>query len=347
MSGFHMGYPFMLLALLIVPAAILWRMWRGRAPVRLVPYAALWSAGGGGPSRWWIAAFYGALALMTIALARPQQADMVEKVEQQGYDLMLAVDLSSSMLSEDYQGPRGRINRLETARPIIQEFVAKRPDDRIGIAVFSRSAMTLAPLTTDHRWIGKQVATLRTGLLEDGTAIGDGLGVALNDIEYGRRNEGQDAQGSVGAFIILLTDGSNNSGDLTPAEATALARHRKIPIYAIGTGRNGMVPYPVFDATGRRVGTTQQRSALDIDALETMAAQTGGRFFMADDTAALKAAFGAIDKARKAQFHVRRTARVRELFMWFALPALLLLILAIRGLVRGTRPRAPARLEMA
>lgn len=345
MSGFRFAYPLVLLALLLIPAAMLWRMRWGRTPVLIVPHAARWSAGGGERRGWWIAALYAAIALGIVALARPQATDSLQKIEQHGYDLMLAVDLSTSMLSEDYQGPHGRINRLETIRPVIQAFIKGRPNDRIGIVVFAKRALTLAPLTTDHGWLAKQVASLRTGLIEDGTAIGDGLGIALSDLDIGRQDETRDdGPSAIGAFIVLLTDGSSNSGDLTPAEATALARYRKVPVYAIGTGRNGNVPFPVFDAAGKRTGTSQQPSAIDIDALKTIAAQTGGRFFMAGDTAALGAAFRAIDAARKAQFHVRSELRVREMFAWFAAPALALLIVALPGLLRlGRRRRLEAQ----
>jgi Ca-activated chloride channel family protein len=342
-NGFRFEDPQALLALLAIPAAILWRMRRGRASLLVIPYAASWSAGGGERSRWWIAALYVAIALAIVAFARPQRIDSLQKIEQHGYDLMLAVDLSTSMLSEDYEGSKGRINRLETIRPIILTFIKGRPNDRIGVVVFAKRALTLAPLTTDHGWLAGQVAALRNGLIEDGTAIGDGLGIALTDLDTGRQDEaGQertagDGHVSGGAFIVLLTDGSSNSGDLTPPEATALARYRKIPVYAIGTGRNGMVPFPVFDAAGRRTGTSQQPSAIDIDALKTMANETGGRFFMAGDTAALEAAFRAIDARQKAVFHIRSEVRIRELFAWFAIPALFLLIVALPGLLRGFR----------
>ncbi|WP_164157052.1 VWA domain-containing protein [Sandarakinorhabdus rubra] len=341
MPDVRFAYPVVLFGLLALPALLLWRRTRGRTPVRIVPHAAAWAGAGGMGGSLRIVALYAALALLIVALARPQRIGSDQKVEQQGYDLMLAIDLSTSMLSEDYQGPKGRINRLETIRPIIRQFIARRPNDRIGIAVFARRAITLAPLTTDHGWLARQVATLRTGLIEDGTAIGDGLGVALNNIARARgaaTDSGSNYGG--GAFIILLTDGSNNSGDLTPAEATALARFRRIPVYTVGTGRNGMVPFPVFAANGRRIGTSQQPSALDIDALKTIAAQTGGRFFMAGDTRALAAAFAAIDAARKARFSVRRSVRVDELFPWFALPAMLLLVVAAPGL---GRPRQAVR----
>lgn len=333
--------PLVLLALLVIPAVMLWRHFRGRAPLRVVPHAAAWSGAPRPPRCPSIAALYAALALIIVALARPQHVTADQRIEQQGYDLMLVVDLSTSMLSEDYRGPKGPINRLETIRPVIQKFINDRPDDRIGIAVFTKQALTLAPLTTDHAWLARQVAGLRTGLMEDGTAIGDGLGVALLDIAAGRPDAAAAGAGSdsVGAFIVLLTDGSNNSGELTPAEATALARYRKIPIYTVGTGRNGMVPFPVFDAAGKRTGTSLQPSTLDIDALKTIAAQTGGSFFMAGDSRALQAAFDAIDAARKAKFQVRRSVRVDELFAWALLPALALLLLAAQGLLRAPRRR--------
>lgn len=335
MAGLRFDQPLVLFALLVIPAIMAWRHYRGRAPLRVVPNAAAWAGTHRSQRRPWIVALYVALALVIAALARPQYIAADQRFAQQGYDLMLVVDLSTSMLSEDYQGPKGRINRLETIRPVIQQFVRNRPNDRIGITIFTRQALTLAPLTTDHGWLASQVASLRTGMMEDGTAIGDGLGIALLDIAAARPSAPGAAADSVGAFIVLLTDGSNNSGELTPAEATALARYRKIPIYTIGTGRNGMVPFPVFDASGKRVGTSQQPSTLDIEALRTIAAQTGGRFFMAGDTLALQSAFAAIDAARKAQFQVKRTVRVDEVFAWFAVPALLLLGAAAQGL----RPR--------
>ena len=343
MTGFRFDQPLVLLGLILVPAIIGWRYWFGRVPLRLVPHAAAWAGPDRNRQRPWIAALYPAIALMVIALARPVRIADDRRIVQQGYDLMLVVDLSTSMLSEDYQGPKGAINRLETIRPVVQQFVRNRPDDRIGIAVLARQALTLAPLTSDHRWLARQVASLRTGMLEDGTAIGDGLGVGLLNIAAARVNAGARAatppaaSETVGAFLVLLTDGSNNSGELSPAEATALARYRKIPIYTIGTGRNGMVPFPVFDARGRRIGTSPQPSAIDTDALRTIATQTGGRFFMAGDNKALQSAFAAIDTARKARFEVRHNARIDELFAWFAVPALLLLGLATWGLRTGNR----------
>lgn len=324
---------------LSIPALVLARRYRGREAVRVVPYAASWAAAHRERSPSWILGVYVAIALEVVALARPQLKDDLQTHEQRGYDLMLAVDLSTSMLSEDYVGPHGPVNRLDTIRPVIQQFIRQRVSDRIGIVVFAERAMTLSPLTTDHASLERAVAGLRVGLVKDGTAIGDAIGTALNDIEIGHKSETPvDNATAASAFVVLLTDGSNNTGALSPAEATMLARYRKIPVYAVGTGRNGKVPFPVLDSAGHRIGTTIEASAIDIEALRTIAAQTGGQLFMAGDTAGLRQAFGRIDQARKANFHLAHVLRVRELFAPFAAGALLALALAAPGLMRTRQP---------
>lgn len=323
MSSFQFASPGVLCLLLLIPALAAWRRWRGRAPIWLAPYAAAWSpprALPGGP--WRMICLYGVLALLVLALARPQRTDQRQEVVSRGYDLMLAIDLSSSMLAEDYVGPEGPINRLEAIRPALQAFVTERPNDRIGVVLFAAQAYTLAPLTTDHAWLAEQLATLQIGLLEDGTAMGDGLGIALAGLE--RPREDQDE--AVGRFVVLLTDGANTSGSLTPPQSTALARHRGVPVYAIGAGRNGMVPFPIFDDQGQRVGTRQFPSALDVEALQLMARETDGRFVQAGDTAALAEAFEAIDAAQKTAFQVRTRRVTTELFPWPLAGALLLLL---------------------
>jgi Ca-activated chloride channel family protein len=325
MTAYRFEHPWVLLALLLIPAVLLWRRWRGRAPVWLVPYAAAWTERGRLPvGTWRMAGVYAALALLTIAAARPQRVASHEEVVSRGYDLMLAIDLSTSMLAEDYRGPKGPINRLEAIRPIIQAFVTGRPDDRIGVVVFAGKAFTLAPLTTDHQWLEKQVAALSIGIVEDGTAVGDGLGIALTGLEASRRDD----EAAVGKFVILLTDGANTSGSLTPPQATAIARHRSVPVYTIGAGRNGMVPFPIFDDAGRRIGTRQFPSSLDVEALRTMSAETGGRYLQAGDLKALATAFKSIDAARKTEFRVKRRLVTTELFAWAAAPALACLLWA-------------------
>jgi Ca-activated chloride channel family protein len=325
MSGFQFAYPWLLLALLVVPAVIAWRRWRGRAPVWFVPYAAAWSPRTREPSEAWrLVLIYLALALLVIAAARPQRVDQREEVVSRGYDLMLAIDLSTSMLAEDFEGPAGRINRLEAVRPVVRDFIQGRPNDRIGIVVFAARAFTLSPLTTDHAFLDQKVADLKIGMLEDGTAIGDGLGIALTNLESDR----DDSEAAVGQFIILLTDGANTSGSLTPPQSTSIARFRKVPVYTIGAGRAGMVPFPIFNDAGIRIGTRQFPSAIDIDALKIMAGETGGRYTEADDNQALTAAFQSIDAARKTEFSVRTRTVTTELFAWPLGAALLALLIA-------------------
>ncbi len=302
----------------------------------LVPYAAAWRPRRSAPRRdWRMIAIYAGIGLLAIAAARPQYADERHEVVSRGYDLMLAVDLSSSMLAEDYSGPAGPINRLQAIRPVLQAFITRRPSDRIGVVLFAGRAYTLAPLTTTHRWLDTQLKELKVGVIEDGTAIGDALGISLTNLEASRGTSS-----GVGGFIILLTDGANTSGTLNPPQATAIARYRRIPIYTIGTGRNGMVPYPVFDAAGRRIGTQPRPSSLDVEALKTISAQTGGRYFEATDAKAVSAAFASIDEARKTETQTRSYAIVTELFAWAALPALALLLWA-GGVSLFRRVRAP------
>jgi Ca-activated chloride channel family protein len=339
---FRFDQPWFLLGVLLIPAVMAWRRWGGRAPVWLVPYASAWAARARMPSgSWRLICLYAAIVVLSLAAARPQRTDQRQEVVSRGYDLMLAIDLSTSMLAEDYTGPDGkRINRMDALKPIIQSFIASRKDDRIGVVLFAAKADTLAPLTTDHAWLARQVDAMRIGMLEDGTAIGDGLGIALTNLED--RNLAPEAA-SVGKFVILLTDGANTSGSLTPPQSTGIAKFRGVPVYTIAAGRNGMVPFPIFDDYGRRIGTRMFPSSLDIEAMKTMAAETGGHFSQAGDVKSLDEAFKAIDRARKTEFRVSTRLTTTELFPWFLAPGLALMLLAapVWGAIRWRRPRLP------
>ncbi len=321
MAAFGFEYPWVLAGLLSLPAAMLLRRHLGRVDVLSVPYASAWQPRGAAPPRSaWIVLIYTAMVLLDVAAARPQYIHQEREVAARGYDLMLAVDLSTSMLAEDYAGPNGSINRLEAIRPIIKAFVAGRPADRIGVVVFAGRAYTLSPPTTDHRWLQKQLSALKIGEMEDGTAIGDGLGIALTHLETHSDDP------AVGSFIVLLTDGANTGGVLTPPQSTLIAQHRKIPIFTIGAGRDGLVPYPVFDNGGHRTGTRQLPFGTDEESLRIIARTTGGEYFRADDVAAVQRAFADIDRAEKAQFHGNIVWSTRELFYLPLLPALALLL---------------------
>jgi Ca-activated chloride channel homolog len=309
-------------ALLAVAVVIVLRG-RRSVPVLLVPFAAAWHRPSlTGASRLPVGLAFAGLVLLIAALARPQRVEDKREVRSQGYDIMLAIDLSTSMRAEDYEKAGERINRLQAVKPVIQAFIEQRPTDRIGIVLFSGKAYTMAPLTFDHDWLARQLERVKIGLIEDGTAIGDGLGVALTRLEQAKREAGGKR---MGAFVVLMTDGANNRGSLTPQQAADLAKARGIPVYTIGTGKDGYVPMPYEDGNGRK-RYRQVLSDLDEGALREIAQQTGGAFFRAVDGDTITSAFKAIDKAQKIDFQAQSYLVTTELFWWFAAPALVLLI---------------------
>ena len=335
MNGYTLHDPWWLLALLIIPA-IIWVRGRRGAPVLVVPFAAAWHRPSLIPtSRWPAALALTGLVLLIGALARPQIVEDRRETKQQGYDLMLSIDLSGSMLSEDYERDGERINRLQAIKPVIQAFINQRTSDRIGLVIFSGRAYTLAPLTFDHDWLARQIERLKIGLIEDGTAIGDGLGIALTRLEQAGREEGNKRKG---AFVVLLTDGANNRGLLTPEQATGIAKARGVPVYTIGAGRDGLVPYPVFDENGNKIGYRRMISDLDENALQQIAETTGAKFFRAADSGTIEKAFAAIDRAQKIEFQAKSYLLTTELFAWLATPGVALLFL---GALLALPPRMP------
>jgi Ca-activated chloride channel homolog len=317
--------PYWLLALLLIPAVI-WLRGRRSVPVLLVPFAAAWHRPSvASASRWPAGLTILGIVLLITALARPQRVEDKREIHTQGYDIMLAIDLSGSMLAEDYERNTVRINRLQAVKPVIQAFINERPNDRIGIVVFSGRAYTLAPLTFDHEWLGRQVERLKVGLIEDGTAIGDGLGLALTRLEQAAREQGGRRQG---AFAVLLTDGANNKGTLAPLQAASVAKGRGIPVYTIGAGRDGLVPFPVFNQNGDTIGYRRVMSDLDQNTLIEIANLTGGHAFRADEAKAIENAFAAIDRAQKIEFQAKSYLLTTELFAWLAVPGLTALLLA-------------------
>jgi Ca-activated chloride channel homolog len=333
--------PLWLLGLVALPM-IAWLRTRRKLPVRIVPFAAAWHRPSAvNASRLPVSLAMLGLILILVALARPQRVEDRREVRQQGYDLILAIDLSGSMLAEDYEKAGRRINRLQAIKPVITAFINERPGDRIGIVVFSGRAYTLAPLTFDHPWLEKQVERLKIGLIEDGTALGDGLGVALSRLEQADRASNNQRQG---AFVILLTDGANNRGALDPLDAANIATSRGIPVYTIGAGRNGLVPYPVRDDESNRIlGYRQVMSELDEPTLRQIAENTGGRYFSAGNSDTVADAFSAIDEAQKIEFQAKSYLLADELFIWFASPGLALLLLS--ALLAASKRTSVARAD--
>jgi Ca-activated chloride channel family protein len=323
MSPLVLHDPLWLLGLLLIPA-VLWLRGRRRVPVLVVPFAAAWHRQTfSAVSRWPAIFAVTGLALLVAALARPQLVQDKREVRSQGYDLILAVDLSGSMLAEDYEKNGERLNRLQAIKPVIQAFINDRANDRIGMVVFSGRAYTLAPLTFDHAWLASQTERLTIGMIQDGTAIGDGLGVALTRLEQATHVENNQRKG---AFIILLTDGGNNCGTLMPAQAADIAKSRGIPIYTIGAGGDQDAPIPIME-NGRKIGYGRIKADLDQVLLHAIADTTGGHFYRADDVNTIESAFKAINRAQKIEFQAKSYLVTSELFHWLAIPGACLLIL--------------------
>jgi Ca-activated chloride channel family protein len=324
LTSYTLHSPWWLLLLLILPL-MMWVRGRRGAPVLIVPFAAAWHRPLMIPSSRWPAVFaVTGLILLIVALARPQIVEDKREVKQQGYDLMLSIDLSGSMLSEDYERNGQPINRLQAIKPVIQAFINQRTSDRIGLVIFAGRAYTLAPLTFDHDWLERQIERLKIGMIEDGTAIGDGLGVALTRLEQASREEVSQRKG---AFVVLLTDGVSNRGVLSPEQATEIAKSRGVPVYTIGAGRDGLVRMPVFDDNGNKLGYRRYPSDLDESQLRSIADSTGGQFFRAFDNDTVVKAFNAIDRAQKIEFQAKSYLLTTELFAWFAIPGAIILFL--------------------
>ena len=334
-ASLRLADPLWLCAVAALPLAV-WLRNRAKVPVLLVPFAAAWHrASIAAASHWTTGCALAGLVLVIGALARPQKVEDKREVRTQGYDIVLAIDLSGSMLSEDYEKDGVRMNRLAAIKPVIEAFIDRRPNDRIGVVLFSGRAYTMAPLTTDHDWLRQQLDRVKIGLIEDGTAIGDAIGVAVTRLDQAKR----EASGRrKGAFIVLLTDGANNMGALTPAEAAGIARARGIPIYTMGAGKDGMAPFPLYDEQGNFVRYEQIMADLDEDALRSIAETTGGRFFRVAESGTIASAFEAIDQSQKIEFQARTYLVTTELFPWLAGPGL--------GLIAGAAllsKRTPAR----
>jgi Ca-activated chloride channel family protein len=255
------------------------------------------------------------VAFIIIAIARPQTGQARNIVKGEGVDIALALDISGSMASLDFE-PQ---NRLEAAKRVISDFVQKRPYDQIGLAVFASDAFSQSPPTTDHKVLLRLLdrIELATDLgIDDGTAIGMGLATAGNMLRD------SDAKSKV---VILLTDGVNNAGQIDPLTAAEAAKTLGIKVYTIGMGRPGQVPVPVVDAFGREQ-VQYQESTLDEATLQEIADITGGLFFRAEDTAGLKEIYDEIDSLEKSQVEVERYTRYQELAAWLLIPALGLVV---------------------
>ncbi|MCM1369780.1 MAG: VWA domain-containing protein [Candidatus Amulumruptor caecigallinarius] len=245
-----------------------------------------------------------AIGCLIAALARPQSHDSLKNSSVEGTDIVLALDISSSMLASDIQP-----NRIDAAKEVASKFVSQRPNDNIGLVVFSGESLSLMPLTSDKAALVNAISSTKTGALNDGTAIGDGLASAVNRLVSGQAKS---------KSVILLTDGTNNAGDVAPSTAAQIAKQKGVRVYAIGVGTNGSVQ--ITDPYG--FSTTTMETKIDETALKNIAAVTDGKYFRATDSRMLREVFEEIDKLEKSKINVNNYTRTEENFMPWVLGAL-------------------------
>ncbi len=316
-------HPLFLLLLLLVPALVWLRHARRRqAPLAFSDGAALL----GLPRSPWLALrklppalFAAGLVCLVAAAARPQKGMSESRVETEGVDIMLVVDTSTSMRAEDFSTATKRMDRLDAAKSVLAQFIQARPDDRMGIVAFAAMPYTIAPLTTDHAWLMLQLDRLQTGMLEDATAIGDAIASGVNRL--------RDSQAKT-KLVILLTDGINNAGRLTPPDAAQAAAALGIKVYTIGAGSDQPRAAGIF-------GFVQGGNEIDEAALKKIAEITKAQYFRATDLKSLEETYKAIDQMEKTKIELDQYTRYEEKFAPFL--ALGLLCLALETLLGFTR----------
>jgi Ca-activated chloride channel homolog len=251
------------------------------------------------------------ISCLILALARPQTRNEQEVTSGQGIDIMLCLDISGSMLAQDFTP-----NRMEAAKNVAAEFIDARPADRIGLVIFSGESFTMCPLTTDRTVLKSQLFNVQSGLLEDGTAIGSGLATCVERLR---------SSVSKSKVVILLTDGENNGGFIDPNAAKEIAKALGVRVYTVGVGTEGFAPVPVQTSSG--VIMQREKVSIDEKLLTQIAVETGGRYFRAKDNESLSAIYKEIDRLEKSKFEVSSFTHYTEKFLPFALAAALFLLL--------------------
>jgi Ca-activated chloride channel family protein len=321
--SFSFAHPWLLLLLLVVPV-IAWLKGRtGR------PQAFLYSSVGlvkniigitrSSVGKILMRMRWLALMLFLIALARPQLGEGQAKIRASGIDIVVALDLSGSMAAEDFELKGDPVNRLVIAKDVLEKFVRKRETDRIGLVAFAGRAYIATPLTLDHDFLLQNLDRLNLGALEDGTAIGSAISAAVNrlrDIEAKSK------------IVVLMTDGQNNAGKVPPITAAEAAQALGIRIYTIGVGTRGIARVPYQNVFGQKA-YIDQKVDIDEEMLTKVATMTGGKYYRAENTAGLRKIYDEIDQLEKTEIEVEKYQRYRELFPYFVLGGLVILLLEI------------------
>ncbi|MDE6006874.1 MAG: VWA domain-containing protein [Muribaculaceae bacterium] len=310
-------HPWILFLLILYVPLIAWYIWKWRnsnasigisSVKSFAKYRATWKIG---LMHFCFALQLAAIGCLIVALARPQTHDSLRSSTIEGTDIVLAIDISGSMTATDLKP-----NRIEAAKEVATKFVSQRPNDNIGYVVFAGESLSLMPLTTDKAALVNAISATKAGSLRDGTAIGDGIASAINRLVSGQAKS---------KSLIILTDGTNNAGDVAPATAADIARQKGIRIYSIGVGTNGSIA--ITDPYG--FSTTMMETKIDEVALKSISDATGGKYFRATDSHSLRKVFDEIDALEKSKINVNNFTQTEENFMpwiWAALAAFVLML---------------------
>ena len=320
------GHPYFLLLLLLLPV-LGWLKGKQGQPPAFVYSSVQLVRGMLNVTRTRSGAFLTAMrwlsvALLIIALAQPRLTKSETKVSASGVDIAVALDMSGSMASEDFEVGRERLSRLAMAKDVLKKFVEKRPNDRIGIVAFATQAYIASPLTLDHEFLLQNLDRLELGTIDDSrTAIGSALSTAINRLRELK---------SKSKIVILMTDGQNNAGKVAPLTVAEASKKLGVKVYTIGVGMRGEAPMP----TGRNPFTGQKVYQLmpvdiDEDTLQKIATMTGGKYYRADNSQRFQAIYAEIDKLEKTEAEVKKFSHHNELFAWVISPALGLLLLEV------------------
>lgn len=323
MSQFQFAHPWAIWLLVLLPLLAILRGHRGKDAAIQYSGLSLFGPLVRGrkvqPGGWLAAMRYFALFCFLIALARPQRVDTSTQVPESGIDMMLAIDLSPSMEALDFHKDGQEISRVEVVRDTVGKFIQGRPNDRIGMVAFAGEAYLMSPLTLDHDWLLQNVERLDVGLAGDATAIGSAIATCSNRL---REQHGKSK------IIVLLTDGANNAGKITPYAAAEAAHALGIKIYTIGAASADVAKFPMRNMFGQRVYTT---IPVDIDdgALQKIADITGGKFYRAKDTETLQKVYQEINQLETSKVVVKHFQHIQEYFAWAMYPGLFFLGLEI------------------
>ena len=316
-SALTFAQPWMLLLLLAIPLLAYWRGKSGPAAAltfsSTATLRALGKSSAARAGKFLRAMLLLSLALLVIAMARPQFGKSLTQVEASGIDIMVVLDVSTSMLTKDFTIGGQAATRIDAIRQVTEKFIEGRPNDRIGIIAFAGRPYVVSPMTLDHDWLLKNLERIKIGLVEDGTAIGSGVAAAANRLNDKR---------SKSRVIVLLTDGENNAGKIPPNTAAEAVKALKIRLYAIGAGINGIAPFPVFNPQNGKPLTDMlgnvvyqnQRVHFNEAGLKEVAKIADGQFYRATDTKSLEQIFADIDKLEKTTVAVKKYQQYRDLF---------------------------------